>query len=254
MREGNVALSSAQPGQVGDKPFVSNLIRALRPSDYALIAPHLEFSERAAGELLYQPGDNVATVYFPGGPSLVSFLVTNADGRDVETILIGREGAVGGIVSSGNLPAYCRVTVKFGGPFASLPVARLEAAKAQSPSLRALFARYADCLLAQVFQSTACNAIHTIEQRTAKWIIAAMDRTGDHIVPLTHDELASLLGVGRSYASRVLQTFKTDGLLETGRGALTVRDRDALHARSCLCNESVKAHFDDVLRGVYPDP
>lgn len=251
---GNVALSSEQRGRAGDKPFVSNLMRALRPSDYDLIAPHLEYAERSAGELLYKPGDNVATVYFPGGPSLVSFLVTNADGRDVETILIGREGAVGGIVSSGNLPAYCRVIVKFGGPFALLPVSKLEAAKAQSPSLRSLFARYADCLLAQVFQSTACNAIHTIEQRTAKWIISAMDRTGDHIVPLTHDELASLLGVGRSYASRVIQTFKSDGLLETGRGALTVRDRDALHARSCLCNESVKAHFDDVLRGVYPDP
>lgn len=237
----------------GDRPFASNLLRALRPSDYALLAPHLELSTRAAGELLYTPGDNVATVHFPGGPSLVSFLVTNACGRDVETILIGREGAVGGIVSSGHLPAYCRVTVKFGGPFASMPVGKLEAVKAQSPSLRGLFTRYADCLLAQVFQSTACNAIHSIEQRTAKWILSAMERTGNHTVPLTHHELASLLGVGRSYASRVIQAFKSDGLLETRRGALLVPDRGALEARSCLCNDSVKAHFDDVLRGVYPE-
>jgi hypothetical protein len=249
-----LVLSTDRPGRVGDPPFVSNLIQALRPSDYALIAPYLEVTERTAGELLYMPGDNVQTVHFPGGPSLVSFLVANADGRDVEAILVGREGAVGGIVSSGNLPAYCRVMVKFGGPFATLPVARLQAAKAQSASLRSLFTRYADCLLAQVFQSTACNAIHSIEQRAAKWIIAAMDRTGDHTVPLTHDELASLLGVGRSYASRVIQTFKSDGLLETRRGSLKVNDRAALHARSCLCNESVKAHFEDVLRGVYPDP
>lgn len=231
----------------------SNLLRAVRPSDYALIAPHLEMVEREAGTLLYKPGDNVATVYFPCGPSLVSFLVTNEDGRDVETILIGREGAVGGIVSSGHLPAYCRIVVKFGGPFAAMPIAQLEAAKSKSPTLRALFARYADCLLAQILQSTACNAIHSIEQRTAKWIIAAMDRTGDHVVPLTHDELASLLGVGRSYASRVLQVFKADGVLETRRGAFVVSDRDALIARSCKCNGSVKDHFDEVLRGVYPD-
>lgn len=234
-------------------PCVSGLLRALRPADFSLIAPYLEFDERSAGEMLYKPGDNVATVHFPCGPSLVSFLVTNVDGRDVETVLIGREGAVGGIVSAGNLPAYCRVVVKFGGPFALMPVARLEEAKARSASLRSLFARYADCLLAQVFQSTACNAIHSIEQRTAKWILSAMDRTGDQLVPLTHDELASLLGVGRSYTSRVIQTFKADGILETRRGALLVPNRGALEARSCLCNESVKAHFDDVLRGVYPD-
>jgi hypothetical protein len=230
----------------------SNLLRALRPDDYALIAPHLGVVEKRSGELLYKPRDNVATVYFPCGPSLASFIVTNEDGHDVETILVGREGAVGGIVSTGNLPAYCRIAVKFGGPFSQMPLVDLEAAKRQSPTLRNLFARYADCLLAQIFQSTACNAIHSIEQRTAKWIIAAMDRTGDHTVPLTHEELASMLGVGRSYTSRVIQVFKADGLLETRRGALVVRDRDALYARSCLCNASVKEHFDEVLRGVYP--
>ncbi|WP_072393564.1 Crp/Fnr family transcriptional regulator [Hyphomicrobium sp. CS1GBMeth3] len=236
-----------------DERCDSNLLRALRPADYALIAPHLEFSTRQSGELLYKPRDDVATVYFPCGPSLVSFLVTNEDGHDVETVLIGREGAVGGIVSSGHLPAYCRIVVKFGGPFAILPIEMLEAAKRQSPSLRGLFARYADCVLAQILQSTACNAIHSIEQRTAKWIISAMERTGDSIVPLTHEELASMLGVGRSYASRVVQTFKTDGILDTRRGALVIQDRAALEARSCACNESVKEHFDEVLRGVYPE-
>ena len=104
-----------------------------------------------------------------------------------------------------------------------------------------------------MFQSTACNAIHTIEQRTAKWIVAAMERTGDHVVPLTHDQLASMLGVGRSYTSRVIQTFKADGILETQRGALLVRDQEALMSRSCRCNDSVKSHFDIVLRDVYPD-
>jgi len=237
-----------------DIPCDSNLLRALRADDYALLSPHLASAERAGGETLYKPRDNVATVYFPCGPSLVSLLVTNEDGHDVETVLIGREGAVGGIVSSGNLPAYCRIVVKFGGSFLLMPVAQLEAAKRQSPSLRYLFARYADCLLAQVLQSTACNAIHSIEQRTAKWILSAMERTGDFTVPLTHEELASMLGVGRSYASRVIQIFKADGILETRRGSLVVRDNAALEARSCRCNASVKEHFEDVLRGVYPDP
>jgi DNA-binding FadR family transcriptional regulator len=119
--------------------------------------------------------------------------------------------------------------------------------------LRNVFARYADCMLAQIFQSTACNAIHSIEQRTAKWIISAMERTDDtDTVPLTHEQLATMLGVGRSYVSRVIQTFKAEGVLETRRGSILVRDREALRIRACLCNESVKNHFEEVLRGVYP--
>ena len=114
---------------------------------------------------LYSPGDDVETVHFPCGPSLASYMVPNEDGRDVETILIGREGAVGGIVSQGFLPAYTRIMVKFAGPFVRLPVGKLDAAKAKSRTLSNIFARYADCMLAQVFQSTACNAIHSIEQR-----------------------------------------------------------------------------------------
>jgi Crp-like helix-turn-helix domain len=231
---------------------LNNLLSVLRDSDYALIAPHLRDEQASANDLLYNPGDNVDVVHFPCGPSLVSYLVSNEDGHDVEAILVGREGAVGGIVSFGNLPAYCRIVVRFGGVFMRLPVSNLEQAKNQSPTLRYLFGRYADCLLTQVFQSTACNAIHTIQQRTAKWIISAMDRTGTDVVPLTHEQLASMLGVGRSYTSRVIQTFKSEGILETRRGSLVVLDHDALVARSCLCDDSVKTHFDSVLRGVYP--
>ena len=238
----------------GERPL-NNLLRRLNAGDFALVAPHLAEIDAGAGDVLYSPGDDVEIVHFPCGPSLVSYLVPNEDGRDVETVLIGREGAVGGIVSQGYLPAYTRIMVKFAGPFVRLPVGKLDAAKKQSPTLSNIFARYADCMLAQIFQSTACNAIHSIEQRTAKWIISAMERThGDDVVPLTHEQLATLLGVGRSYTSRVIQTFKAEGVLETRRGSILVRNPDALRLRSCLCNEAVKNHFDEVLRGVYPTP
>ena len=237
---------------VADRPY-NNLLRRLNAADFGLIAPHLVKEEAEAGELLYNPGDDVEVVHFPCGPSLASYLVANEDGRDVETILVGREGAVGGIVSEGFLPAYTRITVKFGGPFVRLHVAKLDAAKTGSKTLRNVFARYADCMLAQIFQSTACNAVHSIEQRTAKWIISAMERADDDAtVPLTHEQLATLLGVGRSYASRVMQTFKAEGVLETRRGSILVRNREALRIRACLCNDSVKSHFEEVLRGVYP--
>jgi hypothetical protein len=237
--------AAARPG--------NNLLRRLSEGDYALVAPHLMRTEADTNDLLYSPGDDVQVVYFPCGPSLVSYLVAIEDGRDVETILVGREGAVGGIVSEGYLPAYTRIVVKFGGPFLRLHVGKLDAAKIYSKTLRNVFARYADCMLSQIFQSTACNAIHSIEQRTAKWIIAAMERTGDErSVPLTHEQLATLLGVGRSYASRVLQSFKAEGVLDTRRGSILVRNHDGLRLRACLCNDAVKMHFEEVLRGVYP--
>jgi Crp-like helix-turn-helix domain len=234
-----------------ERPF-NNLLRRLNASDFALIAPHLVPEDGKANDLIYNAGDDVQVVHFPCGPSLASFLVANEDGRDVETILVGREGAVGGIVSEGSLPAYTRIMVKFGGPFVCLAVGKLNAAKGKSATLNNVFARYADCMLAQMFQSTACNAIHSIEQRTAKWIISAMERAdGDNVVPLTHEQLATLLGVGRSYASRVIQTFKAEGILQTRRGSIVVSDPETLRARACLCNESVKNHFEEVLRGVY---
>jgi hypothetical protein len=237
-----------------DRPF-NNLLRRLNDADFALLAPLLAQEEGEAGDLLYSPGEDVEIVHFPCGPSLVSYMVPNEDGRDVETILIGREGAVGGIVSQGYLPAYTRIMVKFSGPFVRLSVGKLDSAKAKSASLRNIFARYADCMLAQVFQSTACNAIHSIEQRTAKWIVSAMERTdGNDVVPLTHEQLATLLGVGRSYTSRVIQTFKAEEVLETRRGSILIRNPEALRIRACLCNEAVKNHFEEVLRGVYPTP
>lgn len=230
----------------------NNLLAALRRGDVALLTPLVQELTLRAQTVLYEPGDSVRFVYFPCGRSLVSFVVPLQDGRAVETVLIGREGAVGGIVSHGHLPAFSRAIVMVGGPFARIETAHLEQAKLASLSLRHLFARYADCLLAQVFQSVACNAAHSIEQRTAKWLLAALDRTGEPDVPLTQEQLSGMLGVGRSYISRVIQALKADGALMTRRGGLSVRDTEVLRKLTCGCNEAVRAHFKRVLGGVYP--
>jgi CRP-like cAMP-binding protein len=130
----------------------------------------------------------------------------------------------------------------------------VQAAKDQSLTFRRMFERYADCLMAQMFQATACNAIHSIEQRAAKWILEEVNRTGEQIVHMSHDDLASMLGVGRSYTTRVLRKFVTDGVLKTARGFVTVLDKAALVQKSCNCNENVVGHFGRVFKGIYPDP
>lgn len=230
----------------------SELLEALRPQDRTLLFPGLSEVRLETGKVLYDPGEPVEYCYFPCGGAIASFFVLLDSGVVVETLMVGREGALGGIVSNGATPAYARSSVMHGGTFYRIAASELDRAKEASPGVRALFARYADCLLAQVFQSIACNAIHTIEQRAAKWLIAATERIGRNDITMTQEQLASMMGIGRSYASRVVQRFKSDGLVRTRRGGIEVMDPAQLEQRACTCNESVKRHFDRVLAGVYP--
>lgn len=231
----------------------SNLLGALRPKDRALLKPFVTECQLSAGETLYEPGELVRFAYFPRDGALAVFLVLMENGEAVETTMVGREGALGGIVSQGSVPSYARSCVMHEGAFYRIASTDLERIKEESPQMRHLFARYADCLMAQVFQSVACNASHTIEQRAAKWLCAALDRTGTDEIAMTQEQLASMMGIGRSYASRVVQRFKTYSLVQTRRGGLKVLDREGLRNRACSCNDLVKRHFDVVLRGVYPD-
>lgn len=230
----------------------SDLLTALRQDDFILIEPKLGECRLKSGDIVYQPGDNVDYCYFPTEGAMCSFFVEMEDGTAVETILVGREGALGGIVSHGSLPAYARANVLHEGVFLRIATRDLETAKERSPAIAHLFARYADCVMAQVFQSIACNAVHTIEQRAAKWLSAAVDRIGRNDVTMTQEQLASMMGIGRSYASRVLQRFKRDGMVRTRRGGIEVLDRDGLRDRACACNDQVEAHFRKVLGDVYP--
>jgi CRP-like cAMP-binding protein len=230
----------------------NNLLAALRDADRLLLEPHLVEISLPGGTVLCEAGEEVQFCWLPRHNAVASFVVTVDSGHAVEMAIVGREGALGGIVSHGLIPAYARATVMHGGSFYRLSAADLERAKQASPSIRFLFCRYADCLLAQVFQSVACNASHTIVQRAAKWLCAAVDRTGGSEIAITQDQFASLLGVGRSYASRVVQVLKREGMVSTRRGGLMVRDRDALVRAACGCNDHVREHFATVLSGVYP--
>ncbi len=235
-----------------DARDANNLLAVLKPADFKLVSVHLTALDVVAGDVLYEPGDDVRYVHFPTGPALLSFMVVFEEGNSVETALIGREGAVGGIVSQGQLPAYARTVVQYPGTLLKMETRRLETLKAESASLGHLFARYADCVVAQIFQSVACSAAHSVEQRTARWLLAAHDRTDHPTIPITQDRLALLLGVGRSYVSRVVSNLKAAGAIRTAPGQITISDRAQLDCHACNCTAAIRAHFDRVLRHVYP--
>jgi CRP-like cAMP-binding protein len=160
--------------------------------------------------------------------------------------MIGQRGAVGGIVSCGQAPAFSRAVVLVGGSAFKVPMEALEEAKKKSPFVANLFCRFSDYLLAQAMQSVACNAYHSIPERAARWLLHAQDRTGDRI-ELTQQALAGLLGVQRTTVNAVIQSLEQEGVIATGRGVIQVRDRAGLKRSACECYERLENHFAAII-------
>ena len=229
------------------------LLAVLRDEDRRRLALHMVIADLEAKDILQKAGEDVVHTWFPCGAAMASFGVwVEESGSNVEVALVGREGAIGGIVSNGRLPAFATSQVRAAGRFLRIRTSALEAAKLESIALRHWFARYSDCMLPQVFQTAACNASHTISQRTAKWLLAAMARTGGSEFQMTQEQLAEMLGVGRTFVTRVLRQFREQSVIETRRGVFRVNDATALRKKSCSCTTAIEDHFDTVLHGIYP--
>ncbi len=225
----------------------NRLLVALGRKDRALIEPHLLLRLVGRGQVLFEPGDDIETTYFPCRGTMGSLLVVSADGREVEAATIGREGAIGGIVSAGHKPAFGRAVIQIGGPAFSVPTARLEDAKRRSPVFHDLFARYADALLAQMMQSVACNALHSIEARCSRWLLSTQDRVGQAAIPLTQEALAEMLGVQRTTVTAVAQALQARGLIRYARGRVEILNREGIEELSCECYAAVEDHFERLL-------
>lgn len=225
----------------------NRLLAAIAPADFARIEPHLELIPLKRGQVLVEPGDDVMVTYFPAQRTMVSVLIVTQDGHEVEAATIGHEGAVGGIVSAGAKPAYGRAAVQIAGSAFAVPTVTLEEAKADSPALRELFARYADALLAQMMQSIACNALHSVEERCCRWLLAAHDRAGKQVLQLTQESLAEMLGVQRTTVTAVLQSLESKGVVRGRRGSVEIADREALERMACECYRAVEDHFATML-------
>jgi CRP-like cAMP-binding protein len=119
------------------------------------------------------------------------------------------------------------------------------------PSIQRLVLRYTEALMAQTLQTVACNAVHSIEARCCRWILMSQDRVGDAELPLTHEFLAEMLGVQRSTVSEVTRTLQDKGLIQQGRGMITVVDRPALQQAACECYEIIRQRYQQLLPQTY---
>jgi CRP-like cAMP-binding protein len=212
----------------------------------ALIEPFGEMVDLKSGEVVLTKGEQVQASLFPVGPTMISMTIELGGGRSAEVASIGREGAVGGIVSCGHAPAFSRSEVLVPGFALRVPMEALEDAKNRSPFIANLFCRFSDFLLAEVMQSVVCNAFHSIPERAARWLLHAQDRAGDRI-ELTQEAFAGLLGVQRTTVNAVIQQLASEGLIATGRGNLRITDRAGLKRRSCECHERLQQHYDAVI-------
>ena len=230
-----------------DEAFAGNsLLSTFSTEARALIEPFGTLVELDTGATVLGRGDEVRSSLFPIGPTMISMAIELDGGRAVEAALIGKRGAVGGIISCGKAPAFTRAMALVGGPAFRVPMEALEDAKRRSPFIANLFCRFSDYLLSQVMQSVACNAYHSIPERAARWLLHAQDRTGDRIA-LTQQALANLLGVQRTTMNAVAQSLEQDGLISSGRGVIRVTDRAGLMRRSCECYQKLEDHFGAVI-------
>ena len=230
-----------------DQAFSGNrLLSTFSREARALIEPFGTLVDLEPGQNVLTRGDQVRSSLFLVGPTMITMIVELGHSRSVEVASIGREGAVGGIVSCGHAPAFSRAEVLIGGPALRVPMEALEDAKSRSPFIGNLFCRYSDYLLSTVMQSVACNAYHSITERAARWLLHVQDRAGDRI-ELTQEAFAGLLGVQRTTINAVIKELTSEDLIATRRGTLRVIDRAGLKRRACECYEHLQDHYGAVI-------
>ena len=217
-----------------------NRLLAALPGDELLgLRPYLEPVLLSRGNLLLKGDEPLTRVYFveTGVVSLVSAL---EDRSCAGVAVVGPEGLIGMAAMLGSDTALGRHLVHLPGSALALEVSRFQSAWRASPKLRAACEAYAQALFIQMLHAAACNRLHPVEQRCARWLLMCADRTEDDALDLTEEGLAELLGVPRSAAAAAVRTLQEAGLICRRRSAVAVLDRQRLEAAACECYRIVR--------------
>jgi CRP-like cAMP-binding protein len=224
----------------------NRLLAALDPTDYALVRPHLSTACFERGAILQEQEAPVAHVYFPMS-GLVSLVSVMKDGHEIETAVVGRDGAVG-FVGLGRWNAFARATVQIPATCAVITESHFRAAVSQSERLRDLMLRFREALFVQVHQTAACNALHPLEDRLARWLLQALDLTDERELPVTQESIAKVLGVRRTSVTLIANRLQADGLIRYRRGHIVVLNRMGLEEVACECYRAICRRTVNVVR------
>jgi len=236
-------------GQVARRASIENSRLAAVPrKEYRRLLAGLEPVTLTFGEVLYEPGETIRHVYFPGS-SLVS-LLTLVDGHlTLETGLIGREGMVGIPLVLGHNVSSVRALVQGTGTAMRMAAARFSKEFRLSLALQQELYRYTHTLMAQIAQTAACNRFHVVEMRLARWLLMTHDRVKSDQFHMTHEFLGHMLGVRRVGVTKAAHALQQRKLIGYSRGDITVLDRRGLEAAACQCYDVVKDMHDGAPAG-----
>jgi CRP-like cAMP-binding protein len=224
----------------------NRLLRAIPPDEYARLLPYFERFQLEPMQMLAEPGERIPHVYFPES-GIVSILRRMRDGTLIEIMTIGREGMAGISVTLGDPVSSLLITGQVPGACKRMDAEAFADILPNLERLSELLRRYVLTVFEQVAQSLACNSLHSIDQRCARWLLMTHDRVpGDEFV-LTHEILAQMLAVRRAGVTEAAGALQRAGVIRYTRGRVTVRDRSGLEGFACECYAALRDEFDRLL-------
>ena len=224
----------------------NTILNALSESRLAQLLPKLRTVELELGKVLYEPEQSIDYVYFPTA-GIISLLAAFADGATVEAGVIGAEGMLGTPVVLGAETTPHQALVQASGQAMRMTARDLTGEVENDGSLLKSMLRYTNVMFIQVAQTAACNGLHTIEQRLARWLLLTHDRVRRDEFLLTQEFLSRMLGVRRAGVSVAANNLKQAGAIDYRRGNVVVVDRKRLEDTSCECYKAVKQEYDRYL-------
>jgi len=240
----NKNLQVAQSGErtnAAGKPVSNRILLSISDSDYSSLRPHLDYVSLQNHLVLHEAGGKLKFSYFPNR-GLISLVVVMKDGKTAEAGIVGSEGFTGTLAAVGLSRSTLQAVVQITGDGFRVEVGALQNILESAPHLRLILSRYAAIRGMQVAQTAACNRLHDIDQRLARWLLMTQDRVDSGSLLITHDFLATMLGTDRptvSLAAGVLQKRK---LIEYTRGAVKIVNRKELEYSACECYEVIRRY------------
>lgn len=228
------------PGRSGNL-----LLAALPEPDFDLLLPYLETVVLDQDAVLSRAGDWIDHVFFPKSGA-ISLMIDMADGHTVATAVVGREGAVGIVSVLGPAPSSITAVVRAAGTGWRIPASRLQDALNRSPAIRHAVQDHVRAMITQVQRGAACNALHPVQARMARWLLQLRDRTGNDILPLTQQALSELLGVRRTTVTLLMRNLRMSGAIKSEhRGRIEI-DRSRLEAEACECHDTMRLEIEQI--------